>query len=43
MEQEVILKKDKGCRLCVKIFDCAGKPENVKLCLQFEERKQKHE
>lgn len=35
------MKKDRECLHCAKFFDCAGKPENVKDCLMFEERKEK--
>lgn len=37
--KEMKPKKDKGCRLCEKIFDCQGKDPRVKLCLQFVERR----
>ena len=33
--------KDKECIKCEKFFDCKGKPENVKHCLYFKERKDK--
>ena len=33
------LKKDKECIHCEKFFDCPGKPENVKLCVNFKEGK----
>ena len=33
------LKKDKECIHCEHFFDCAGKPKEVKLCLNFKERK----
>lgn len=33
------LKKDRECIHCEKFFDCAGKPEKVKLCVNFVERK----
>ena len=32
------LKKDKECIYCEYFFDCAGKPKEVKLCLNFKER-----
>ena len=31
--------KDKECINCEKFFDCKGKPEGVKNCLNFTERK----
>ena len=34
------LKKDKECIHCEHFFDCAGKPKEVKLCLNFKERKE---
>ncbi len=34
-----VLKKDKECIHCENFFDCNGKPEKVKLCLNFKERK----
>jgi hypothetical protein len=37
-KKEVKLKKDKGCILCQHLIDCKGKPENVKLCINFKER-----
>lgn len=30
------LKKDRECAECKKLFDCKGKPVNVKQCLHFE-------
>lgn len=33
------LKKDKECIHCEHFFDCPGKPENVKLCINFKEGK----
>ena len=35
------LKKDRECIHCERFFDCKGKPEGVKLCVNFEERKDK--
>ena len=35
------LKKDKECMHCEKFFDCPGKPDEVKMCINFKERKQK--
>ena len=32
------LKKDKECIHCVHFFDCAGKPKEVDLCINFKER-----
>lgn len=32
------MKKDKECITCEYIFDCKGKPENVKQCLRYKER-----
>lgn len=32
------MKKDKECVTCEHIFDCKGKPENVKCCLNYKER-----
>lgn len=37
------LKKDSGCVFCRHIFDCPGKPPEVKLCVNFEERKRKND
>ena len=34
-----VLKKDRECIHCEKFFDCPGKPEKVKLCVNFVERK----
>lgn len=36
------LKKDKECIHCENFFDCAGKPEHVKLCLNLVERKEEN-
>ena len=33
------MKKDKECITCEHIFECKGKPENVKRCLNYKERK----
>jgi hypothetical protein len=38
VEMEKLLK-DKECLHCDKFFDCKGKPEGVKNCLNFTERK----
>lgn len=35
------MKKDKECITCEYIFDCKGKPENVKQCLRYKERNYK--
>ena len=32
------MKKDKECITCEHIFECKGKPENVKRCLNYKER-----
>ena len=34
------LKKDKECIRCEHFFDCAGKPKEVNLCVNFKERKE---
>ncbi len=31
------LKKDRECAECEHLFDCKGKPEHVKRCLNFKE------
>lgn len=36
---ETILKKDRNCMHCEKLFDCKGKPQEVKRCLQYKERR----
>ena len=41
MEQEKKLKKDRECIHCERFFDCPGKPEGVKECLNLVERKNK--
>jgi hypothetical protein len=33
------LKKDRECAECANLFDCKGKPEGVKRCLNFKEVK----
>lgn len=33
------LVRDVKCISCEKMIDCAGHPKNVRLCIQFEERK----
>ena len=33
------LIKDRDCADCKKVFDCIGKPESVKLCVEKEEVK----
>jgi len=38
-KQEKYLKKDRECIHCEKFFDCDGKPKEVKLCVNFIERK----
>lgn len=38
---EVKLVHDKECASCKKLFDCKGKPKEVKACVGFEERKEK--
>lgn len=42
-QAEVKLRKDKGCWLCKKLFDCPGKDPGVTLCLQFEKREVAYE
>ena len=32
-------KKDKECVTCDYIFECKGKPDEVKRCLRYKERK----
>lgn len=32
-------KKDRECVRCEYIFDCQGKPQEVKQCIRFKERK----
>lgn len=32
------MKKDKECITCEYIFDCKGKPDDVKRCLKYKER-----
>lgn len=39
MSDEVKLVKNRDCIHCEKIFDCKGKPREVKLCVNFVERK----
>lgn len=34
------LVKDRECIHCKKFFECEGKPEKDKQCLQYEERKE---
>lgn len=36
-----VVKKDRECMHCEKFFDCPGKPVKVKMCINFEGRKQK--
>lgn len=31
--------KDKQCMKCERLFECKGKPEGSKECLQYKERK----
>lgn len=31
-------KKDRECIRCEHIFDCKGKPQEVKQCINFKER-----
>ena len=38
--KEVKLVKNIDCVHCEKIFDCEGKPREVKLCVNFVERKE---
>lgn len=40
MAEEKPLKKDQECAECRKLFDCKGKPEHVKRCLNFERVKE---
>ena len=37
--EEKPLKKDRECAECEHLFDCKGKPEHVKRCLNFKEVK----
>ena len=37
--EDVKLKKDRVCIHCEKFFECKGKPEHVKDCINFKERK----
>ena len=32
-------KKDRECIRCEKFFECEGKPQDVKRCINFTERK----
>lgn len=32
-------KKDRECIQCEKFFECEGKPQDVKRCINFVERK----
>jgi len=36
------MKKDKECISCEHIFECKGKPDEVKRCLKYKERGKKH-
>ena len=38
-----ILKKDRECIQCKKFFEWKGKPQEVKRCINFVERRKKHE
>lgn len=38
-DTEIKLKKDRECAECEHLFDCKGKPANVKRCLNFKEVK----
>lgn len=38
-KDEQKLVKDKGCVYCKKLRTCKGKPRDVKLCVNFIERK----
>jgi hypothetical protein len=39
MSEENKPKKDRECIRCEYIFDCEGKPQEVKRCIKFKERK----
>ena len=37
-EESKNLKKDRECLHCTEFWECEGKPEGVKSCLNFNER-----
>lgn len=37
-EKEVLIH-DRECQTCKKLFACVGKPEDVKRCVNYKERK----
>lgn len=37
---EDVLKKDRNCIHCERLFECKGKPIEVNQCLQFKERRE---
>ena len=37
--EDLKLKKDRECLKCERFFDCRGKPEYVKNCINFKDRK----
>lgn len=37
--EEIKRKKDRECARCEYVFDCKGKPQEVKQCIRFKERK----
>lgn len=39
-DSKPVKKKDRECIHCENFFDCEGKPESVKACLNFKELKQ---
>lgn len=39
---EDVRKKDRECIRCENFFDCEGKPEGVKRCINFKERKREN-
>lgn len=39
--EEQKLKKDRNCLHCERFFECSGKPDTVKNCLNFKEREKK--
>lgn len=39
--KEIRLIHDNECLSCEKLFDCSGKPVDIKSCLSYESRKAK--
>ena len=35
--EEIKRKKDRECARCEYVFDCKGKPQEVKQCIRFKE------